>query len=129
MKVALLLAALLVRSPLEIAVLPQLPASDVTDADVERLFAGVDQARGYNDLVAVLTRHERTLVSQRLLDSIDRQLRNASLNENQRGALLPAHHLGAARSLTSLCVHVVTRRFRIRPPSLDWRRQDVYSRT
>src|SRR4029453_13348176 len=74
MKVALLLAALLVPSPLEIAVLAQLPASDVTDADVERLFAGVDQARGYNDLVTILTRHERALVSQRLLDSIDRQL-------------------------------------------------------
>src|SRR5262245_54214540 len=88
MKVALLLAALLMPSPLEIAVLPQLPASDVTDADLERLFAGVDQARGYNDLVTVLTRHERALVSQRLLDSIDRQLRNASLNENQRGVLL-----------------------------------------
>jgi hypothetical protein len=28
----------------------------VTDADVERLFAGVDQARGYNDLVTILTR-------------------------------------------------------------------------
>src|SRR5262245_14165921 len=90
MRVALLLAALLMPSPLEIAVLPQLPASNVTDADVERLFAGVDQARGYNDLVAVLTRHERALVSQRLLDSIDRQLRNGSLNENQRGALLLA---------------------------------------
>jgi hypothetical protein len=88
MRVAVLLAALLVPSPLEITVLPQLPASDVTDADVERLFAGVDQARGYNDLVTVLTRHERALVSQRLLDSIDRQLRNASLNENQRGVLL-----------------------------------------
>jgi hypothetical protein len=91
MKVALLLAALLVPSPLETAFLPQLAASDVTDADVERLFAGVDQARGYNDLVTVLTRHERALVSQRLLDSIDRQLRNASLNDNQRGALLLAH--------------------------------------
>jgi hypothetical protein len=90
MKVALLLAALLVPSPLEIAVLAQLPASDVTDADVERLFAGVDQARGYNDLVTILTQHERALVSQRLLDSIDRQLRNSSLNENQRGALLLA---------------------------------------
>jgi len=90
MKVALLLAALLVPSPLETAILPQLPAPDVTDADVERLFAGVDQARGYNDLVTILTRHERALVSQRLLDSIDRQLRNASLNENQRGALLLA---------------------------------------
>ena len=90
MKVALLLAVLLVPSPLEIAVLAQLPASDVTDADVERLFAGVDQARGYNDLVTILTRHERALVSQRLLDSIDRQLRNASLNENQRGGLLLA---------------------------------------
>ena len=90
MKVALLLAALLVPSPLEIAVLPQLPASEVTDADVERLIAGVDQARGYDDLVTVLTRHERALVSQRLLDSIDRQLRNASLNENQRGTLLLA---------------------------------------
>ena len=87
MKVALLLAALLVPSPLEIAVLAQVPASDVTDADVERLFAGVDQARGYNSLVAILTQHERALVSQRLLDSIDRQLRNSSLNENQRGAL------------------------------------------
>jgi hypothetical protein len=54
------------------------------------LFAGVDQARGYNDLVTILTRYERTLVSQRLLDSIDRQLQNASLNENQRGALLLA---------------------------------------
>jgi hypothetical protein len=90
MKVALLLAALLVPAPAELAVLAQLPASDVTDADVERLFAGVDQARGYNDLVTVLTRNERALVSQRLLDSIDRQLRNASLNENQRGALLLA---------------------------------------
>jgi len=89
MRMALLLAALLVPS-LEIAVLAQLPGSDVTDADVERLFAGVDQARGYNDLVTILTRHERALVSQRLLDSIDRQLRNASLNENQRGALLLA---------------------------------------
>jgi hypothetical protein len=70
MRMALLLAVLLVPSPLEIAVLPQLPASDVTDADVERLFAGVDQARGYNDLVTTLTRHERALVSQRLLDSM-----------------------------------------------------------
>lgn len=87
MKVALLLAALLVPSPLEIAILAQLPGSDVTDADVERLFAGVDRARGYNDLVAILTQHERVLVSQRLLDSIDRQLRSSSLNENQRGAL------------------------------------------
>ena len=75
MKVALLLAVLLVPSPLEIAALAQLPASDVTDADVERLFAGVDQARGYNDLVTILTRHERALVSQRLLDSIDRRVR------------------------------------------------------
>jgi hypothetical protein len=75
-----------VPSPFEI-VLAQLPASDVTEADVERLFAGVDRARGYNDLVTVLTQHERALVSQRLLDSIDRQLRNSSLNENQRGAL------------------------------------------
>jgi hypothetical protein len=90
MKVALLLAALLVPSPLETAILPQLQAPDVTDADVGRLFAAVDQARGYNDLVTILTRHERALVSQRLLDSIDRQLRNASLNENQRGALLLA---------------------------------------
>jgi len=90
MRVALLLAALLVPSRLEIAVLAQLPASDVTDADVERMIAAVDQARGYNDLVTVLTRHERALVSQRLLDSIDRQLRNASLNENQRGTLLLA---------------------------------------
>ena len=90
MRVALLLAALLVPSPLDIAVLAQLPAPDVTDADVERLFAGVDQARGYNDLVTILTRHERALVSQRLLDSIERQLQNASLNENQRGALLLA---------------------------------------
>jgi len=90
MKVALLLAALLVPLPVEVAVLAQRPASDVTDADVERLFAGVDQARGYNDLVATLTQHERALVSQRLLDSIDRQLRNASLNENQRGVLLLA---------------------------------------
>jgi hypothetical protein len=62
----------------------------VTDADVERMIAAVDQARGYNDLVTALTRHERALVSQRLLDSIDRQLRNASLNENQRGTLLLA---------------------------------------
>jgi len=90
MKVALLLVALLVPSRAAIAVLAQPPASDVTDADVERLFAGVDQARGYNDLVTTLTRHERALVSQRLLDSIDRQLRNASLNENQRGVLLLA---------------------------------------
>jgi hypothetical protein len=90
MKVALLLAALLVPPPLDVGVLPQLATSDVTDADVERLFAGVDQAQGYNDLVTVLTRHERALVSQRLLDSIDRQLRNASLNENQRGGLLLA---------------------------------------
>jgi hypothetical protein len=90
MKVALLLAALLVPSPLETAILPQLQAPDVTDADVGRLFAAVDQARGYNDLVTILTRHERALVSQRLLDSIDRQLRNASLNESQRGALLLA---------------------------------------
>ena len=114
MKVALLLAALLVPSPLEIDVLAQLPASDVTDADVERLFAGVDQAQGYNDLVTVLTRHERALVSQRLLDSIDRQLRNASLNENQRGTLLLARQAaldgrdrGPREAAQLLCVRMI----------------------
>jgi hypothetical protein len=114
MKVALLLAALLVPSPLEIAVLAQLPASDVTDADVERLFAGVDQARGYNDLVTILTQHERALVSQRLLDSIDRQLRNSSLNENQRGALLLARQTaldgrerGPRGAAQLLCVRLI----------------------
>ena len=115
MKVALLLAALLVPSRLEIAVLAQLPPSDVTDADVERMIAAVDQARGYNDLVTVLTRHERALVSQRLLDSIDRQLRNASLNDNQRGTLLLARQAGIdgrergpREAAQLLCVRMIT---------------------
>jgi hypothetical protein len=82
----LLLLAVLVASSTPQAA--QLPAAEVNDADVERLLTAVDQARGYADLVAVLTEEERVLESSHILEWVDERAGSPSLNENQRGLLM-----------------------------------------
>jgi hypothetical protein len=85
-----------------------------SDAEIRQAALAIEQADGYDDIVAAATRHADVLSSPRVAALVDGLLKNPSINETQRGLLLlerqlsiDTRNLGAAAAAKLLSIRVI----------------------
>ena len=83
-------------------------------AEIQQAAAAIEQADGYNDILAATQKYASVLSSPRVVELVDGLLQNPSLNDTQRGVLLlerqlsvDCRTLGAAAAAKLLAVRVI----------------------
>lgn len=92
----------------------QRPAAVPSDQEVQLAASAIEQADGYQAIVAAAERHADVLASPRIVELVDLLLQNPSLNAAQRGMLLlerqlsiDVRQLGAVPAARLLSIRVI----------------------
>jgi hypothetical protein len=85
-----------------------------SDLEIQQAAAAIEQADGYDALLAATERHANVFSSPRVVEMVDAALQNSTLNDMQRGILflerqlsLDLRQLGAVAAVRLLAVRVI----------------------